>query len=311
MNRLLILSLCLLGCTFTPHPFASLPVKPSSPGTTTWEQALGGSVALTWEPVLSARWHVPREGLINLTHPEAQALAHDEMEIVLPVHVLTHPTRGTFIIDTGISQSLASGQGGALKFPLAGYLKDITPVESLRSILARQQQPLAGVFFTHLHPDHVLGLPDVPREVPLYTGPGEAAVSSFEGMFMRSSYGALFAGHAPTQELALAPSTGTVASAHDFFGDGSLWVLSVPGHTAGSLVFLARTTSGPVLFLGDTSHTRFGWEHSVEPGTYTKDQPANRLALQWLKAMAKTIPALTVMVGHEWEPAEGQLPQKP
>jgi hypothetical protein len=30
---------------------------------------------------------------------------------------------------------------------------------------------------------------------------------------------------------------------------------------------LARTTTGPVLLTGDTCHTRWGWDNSVEPGT--------------------------------------------
>ena len=37
---------------------------------------------------------------------------------------------------------------------------------------------------------------------------------------------------------------------------------------------------GPVLCTGDTSHTRWGWENGVEPGTYTADQAQNADSLE-------------------------------
>lgn len=36
------------------------------------------------------------------------------------------------------------------------------------------QRKLAGVFFTHLHIDHVSGMSDIPNDVPLYVGKSEA-----------------------------------------------------------------------------------------------------------------------------------------
>lgn len=45
--------------------------------------------------------------------------------------------------------------------------------------------------------------------------------------------------------------------AHDFFGDGSFYLLSTPGHSVGHLCALARTTASPPTFIflaGDASH---------------------------------------------------------
>ena len=45
--------------------------------------------------------------------------------------------------------------------------------------------------------------------------------------------------------------------AHNYFGDGSFFVLSAPGHTAGHLAALAHVTNGPATFVvlaGDCAH---------------------------------------------------------
>jgi glyoxylase-like metal-dependent hydrolase (beta-lactamase superfamily II) len=85
----------------------------------------------------------------------------------------------------------------------------------------------------------------------------------------------------------------------DVFGDGSVFALSVPGHTRGSVAFLVRTTHGPVLLTGDTSHTRWGWEHDVEPGSASADRSRNRISLLELEALVARHPQVQVRLGHQ------------
>ncbi len=73
----------------------------------------------------------------------------------------------------------------------------------------------------------------------------------------------------------------------------------MPGHTPGSIAYLVRSTKGTVLLTGDTSHTRWGWEHAVEPGDYTVDQAANLASLRRLKALAARHPGIDVRFGHQ------------
>jgi glyoxylase-like metal-dependent hydrolase (beta-lactamase superfamily II) len=85
----------------------------------------------------------------------------------------------------------------------------------------------------------------------------------------------------------------------DIFGDGSAFAISVPGHTPGSTAYVLRTPNGPVLLTGDTSHTRWGWDHGVEPGSYTADQPTNLKSLQFLKDLVGRHPTMEVRLGHQ------------
>ncbi len=85
----------------------------------------------------------------------------------------------------------------------------------------------------------------------------------------------------------------------DVFGDGSMFAISVPGHTPGSVAYLIRTPQGPVLLTGDTSHTRWGWDHTVEPGDFTDDHERNLQNLQRLKALVASYPGIEVRLGHQ------------
>jgi len=86
---------------------------------------------------------------------------------------------------------------------------------------------------------------------------------------------------------------------NDVFGDGSFFAILTPGHTAGHTSYLARTTTGPVLLTGDTSHTRWGWENGVEPGTFLAEREPSRNSLRALKALSQRHPNMTVKLGHQ------------
>lgn len=222
-----------------------------------------------------------------------------DFPIAIPVHVITHPEHGVFLIDTGVPRELAV-EGMIAE----AYLAEVKVDRGVEDIIATAEKEsgkkLAGLFLTHLHLDHVLGLGGIPKDVPIYAGPNETTPESLENVLTRETYQALFAGRPPIREWAfekvekMAPTNAAI----DVFGDGSFWAVSSPGHTTGSTAYVAFTTSGPKLFTGDTSHTRWGWDHGVEPGTYTADGDENAASLEKLKLLADQLGA-EVFVGHE------------
>lgn len=248
------------------------------------------------EAVISARWAVPLKGLVDLSDPKAAELDNAKHPIVLPVHVLTHPTAGVFVVDTGVPRGESPARG-----VVASFAKDMEPVEALGDILDRQAAPLAGVLLTHNHMDHVLGLVDVPAAVPVYAGSGEESPSNATGRVMFPTFRRALGERPLTTWDFDGPDAVELdgVRAIDVLGDGSLYALDARGHTRGSTAYLARTAEGPVLFSGDCSHTRWGWEHGVTPGTYTADHEANAASLDALKALAEAHPTMRVEVGHE------------
>ena len=115
-----------------------------------------------------------------------------------------------------------------------------------------------------------------------------------------------FEGKGAIREWQFVPETeGAFEAALDVFGDGTVWALHVPGHTPGSTAYLARTPEGPVLMVGDASHTAWGWKHGVEPGTFSSDQPRSAESLARLRAFAEQHPEIDVRLGHQ--PLEAEV----
>jgi N-acyl homoserine lactone hydrolase len=85
----------------------------------------------------------------------------------------------------------------------------------------------------------------------------------------------------------------------DLFGDGSVFAIWVPGHTPGSIAYLVRTPKGPVLLTGDACHTRWGWDHGVEPGEFSSDRPRSAVSLKTLQDLVARHPRIEVRVGHQ------------
>ncbi len=269
------------------------------------EAMLDSPGPIRFERVIAADWEVPRSGLLNLEHPRAVAAGlKDRSEpIHLFLYVLKHPTRGTFIVDSGIESGFRNTDGN----PRVGFLvESAMNTEALvihtttAEWLTRSEVTLSGVFLTHLHLDHVMGLPDVPSSVSVYVGPGETSDSKFLNIFSRGTIDAMLGNVGALEVWPFeADPTGRFSGVVDIFGDGSVWALHVPGHSAGSTAFLVRSTDGPKLLVGDTSHTRWGWENDVEPGTFTSDHEANAASLAALRSLAARFPEIEVHLGHQ------------
>lgn len=300
----LIAVLTLAGCAFSGHG-----TQPSPLGTARSSDELVALLAtpgpVTLETVASCDWEVNRSGLINLDAPAAKAagLTDGPEPIQVFFHVIRHPAKGTFLVDTGVETALRDAPDKAAIRGLVAsvmHAEKMTFLMPLGDYLAKEPQPVAGVFFTHLHLDHLSGLPDVPKGTPLYAGPGETRERSLLNAVVAPNIDRALEGHAALNEWPYErDAAGRFAGVVDVFGDGSVWALSVPGHTPGSTAYLVRTTTGPVLLTGDASHTRWGWEHGVEPGEFSGDKPTSVKSLAALQALVQAHPEIQVRLGHQ------------
>jgi len=291
-------------CATTGHPTAPSPLGKAS-GSAAMLRELGTPGPLEAETVVGAEWAVARSQIINLDHPKAKAasLVDGDEPIQVLFHVLRHPTRGLYLIDTGVEKALGDDREHAASH---GFIASFMHMDKMKLVhplgdwIKEHGGKVDGVFFTHLHLDHVTGLPDVPKGTPLYAGPTEAHHRGMLNAFSRGGLDSSFEGRPPLNEWAFrADPDGRFDGVLDVFGDGSLYALYVPGHTCGSTAYLARTTKGPVLFTGDTASTVWGWENQVEPGSFTADHAQDAVALARLRKLVEEHPAIDVRLGHQ------------
>lgn len=294
----------LQGCAITSHPVVPASLGAAS-GSAEMERLLDQPGPIELSTINSADWAVPLSGLVNLKSAAARSagLAERDEPIQVYAHVLRHPRHGVYLVDTGVSGTLLADPG---KEGVNWLIRKAMPIEQMKlrqgtaAILDELKEPVAGVFLTHLHLDHIIGLPDIPAGTPLYVGPAEARGKHLINMFLQGATDQLLRKAPPLREWRFdADPQQRFDGVLDIFGDGSAFAISVPGHTPGSIAYLVRSTKGTVLLTGDTSHTRWGWEHAVEPGDYTVDQAANLASLRRLKALAARHPGIDVRFGHQ------------
>lgn len=294
----------LAGCTPSSHA-----TRASTLGTARSSDELVALLAtpgpVTLETVASCDWEVDRSGLINLEHPAAKeaGLVDGPEPIQVFFHVIRHPEKGTFIVDTGVEKALRDAPDQAAMRGLVAsvmHVEKMTFHQPLGDFLANEPRPLAGVFLTHLHLDHVSGMPDVPNATPVYAGPGETHGHALLNAFVQPNIDRALESKEAINEWPFAgDAAGRFAGVVDVFGDGSVWALAMPGHTQGSTAYLVRTTTGPVLLTGDASHTRWGWDHGVEPGSFSEDRPKSAQSLAAMKTFAAEHPEVEVRLGHQ------------
>lgn len=281
--------------TATTHPF-----EPAKLGQASTVEALAlsfqNSEKVTLKTIKAADWQVPLSGLLNLDHPTSKAAGLEDRDEAIQVYSfhISHPIHGDYFVDTGVSDTFANNPEGA---GISGWLVPQLGIEKLHMSTSTErymetlQRPIKGVFLTHLHIDHISGLPAIPVDTPLFIGPSEASSPYFLYAATAASVDRLLAGRPTLQEWR--------DNIVDIFGDGSVFAIHSPGHTSGSTAFLVNTIAGPVLLTGDASHTTWGWEHDVEPGKFSSDMEASRKSLSFLTNLVRMHPEIEVKVGHQ------------
>lgn len=303
------------GCTQTGHRTESAAqvtqARPSAAKSTPATSHFDSFMARVNEPgpihfekFTAADWAVERGGMINLKHERAKAahLTNEAEDIHIYFYILDHPEHGSFMVDSGVARSV---QERSDEMPIKWPVTSAMPLDELvvhldtRSYLDSRKTPLSGVFLTHLHLDHILGLQDIPKGVPLYVGPGETDDRRFTHLLVRPTTKASLKGFGPLHEWETQSAEDAPLAAVDLFGDQSALGLHIPGHTKGNMAFLIRTTDGPQLITGDGCHTEWGWENQVEPGTFNTNGKQAAHSLAALQKLADSIPDLRIHLGHQ------------
>jgi len=170
--------LILSGCMSSTHPTqkAHLGTRVSS---AEMERTLEQDGPVTVTTIRSADWAVPLSGLVNLKNPQAAALKEHDEPIGVFAHVIVHPKFGTYLIDTGVSEKLIAhpeqyGIGWlmqkAMKVQQMNLKQSTAQILQGLKLSSTSSAALAGVFMTHLHIDHISGMPDIPNQLAVYVG---------------------------------------------------------------------------------------------------------------------------------------------
>lgn len=200
-----------------------------------------------------------------------------------------------------------TGLDGALKGKtVTQWVFTLTLKETIVDQLARiglKPEQIGTVGISHYHDDHTGQARDFPK-AKLLLGKGDLeafrAAPATGGQINPARLRPWLADGAPSEG---------VGGDKDVFGDGSVMMLKMPGHTPGHHVLLVRLPkTGPVLLSGDQFHTQASFDREEVP-SFNTDRADTLAAHDRFKRLAKALKA-TIVIQHE--PADiAKLPAFP
>jgi glyoxylase-like metal-dependent hydrolase (beta-lactamase superfamily II) len=189
----------------------------------------------------------------------------EEVKLPIPFYLIGHP-QGIVLFDSGL----------ALEFPeqvnawwLHRWMQKLLPYEFLTEDSAVEQLKKRGIspeqvrfiILSHLHYDHSSGVQDFPNaRIVISKKEWESSKvgrwrALMRGIMLQALKG--IEDRLLLIDYASGSPWGPFESSYDLFGDGSLILLSTPGHTPGSQSLLVTLGSGKkVLLTGDAVWVR-------------------------------------------------------
>ena len=246
---------------------------------------------------------------INLKNTAKQLLTPDSRRLTLPVscYLIEHP-RGLMLVDTGLSREIspagvydAKAVAAILSPQLAAFYHpyvptDMTAAEQLNSMGIRPED-LKLIVLTHLDADHVMGLRSL-RGAKKILLPEDEYFWSCRTVYKMRQPWKLWMGENITREFYRGSPLGPNRWAIDVFGDESLQLVNVPGHTDGQAAILVRNGGRFVILAADAAFSPRNWREEITPG-YGFDRRQQLKSLHWLAGMEKEHGCVQILCSHD------------
>jgi N-acyl homoserine lactone hydrolase len=170
---------------------------------------------------------------------------------------LIHHAQGWFLWDTGLPDALAAVPDGRTDPNTGMHSTRAKTLASELEALGIKASDIKAMAISHTHPDHIGNVEEFPQ-VMLYVQKAEYDWPNADGT-------PRFKPEHPATKL---------EGDHDVFGDGSVVIISTPGHTPGHQSLLVRLPkTGLVVLSGDAVHFKANWDNRRVPGpNFNKEQ---------------------------------------
>jgi glyoxylase-like metal-dependent hydrolase (beta-lactamase superfamily II) len=280
----------------------------------------GGQTAATvrLHPLLVARLAAPptyvrrRESRFEGLRALGVGVAREDyVDIPIVAFLVEHPAAGHLLIDTGLHGSVAiepeqaMGRFGGLVFKDVRMSSDDAVPAQLRA-LGVAPEAVRTVIMTHLHSDHASGIAHFPEATFIVCDEEwEAAVAGREtNGYIRRQFDHGFDYRLIDFDGPEADSFASFGRALDLFGDGSVVLVSTPGHTDGHLSVVLRLANREALLAGDAIFTMGALTDGDIPHRIVDEHRYYR-SLREIELYVEQTPGTLVIPGHDIEAWEG------
>ena len=272
----------------------------------------GGSEAatVTVEPLLCGEGNAPPTFFDRPTGPlwalRAVLAARSGWHwLPVPAFLVRHPSAGAILIDTGFHTTVASDPTQNLG-QIAGRVQRIRMVRDQAACdqLERRGCPpsaVALVLMTHLHFDHASAISELGGATFVLDRAewDAAAKGGLRQGYNTRHFDHAFDWQAIDFEGPQIESFASFGRTADLLGDGSVRLLSTPGHTLGHISVLLRLSAGrEILLCGDAIYSRDSLTQDLAP-LFCADDPLYRRSRAEIRRYAEQTPSAVIVPGHD------------
>ena len=252
---------------------------------------------------------VPYGNSIDLKNTVKQLTAPDRNRITLPVcaYLIEHP-KGLILVDTGWCRDISprgvydpEAVRKVLPPHLAvlfhPYLPEGMAIHEQLAAMGIQPEELDYVLLTHLDADHVAGMRHVSKAKRIIL-PEDEYFWSCRTVYKTRQPWSLWHDQ-PIERLYYRGSPlGPNRWAIDLFGDESIQLVNVPGHTDGQAAIIVRSGGRFVLLAADAAYSPRNWQEMITPG-FGFAREWQLKSLKWIAEMAADPGCAAVLCSHD------------
>jgi glyoxylase-like metal-dependent hydrolase (beta-lactamase superfamily II) len=224
--------------------------------------------------------------------------------VPIPAFLVEHPGAGRILVDTGLHPSVAHDPAenlGRLNHALLTFrVEQGQAVSAQLRAMGTEPGEIGLVVMTHLHYDHASAVVEFPDATFVVDRREWHAVSNGG---TAKGYRARLVDHAFDWRTLdfdddAVDSFATFGRAIDLLGDGSIRLLSTPGHTAGHVSVLLRLEGRELLLTADAAYARRTIDEQLLP-LIVGDEHLYRRSLKEIRGYVERTPDAVVVCGHD------------
>jgi glyoxylase-like metal-dependent hydrolase (beta-lactamase superfamily II) len=234
----------------------------------------------------------------NKKSPCFKELPKDNRFNPVLTYLVQHPDKGCLLFDTGLHSSFSEEATGNF----GGLLGRIVKTQSMsgQDVISQLRKihihpgDIQSIILSHFHLDHTSGLPSFKASRAYADGKEISAINSpfalFDGLLKKHFQGL------GLQPISFNKEIPPFEHVCDFLGDGSVFIVGTPGHTAGHVSVILNMVAGPVFLTFDAAHRQANIDEGVPP---KGDYSTALLSINNIQAFLRELPQTRIIFGHD------------
>ena len=180
-----------------------------------------------------------------------------------------------------------------------GQLEKGAAIDEQLAALGIYPADLDMVLLSHLDCDHANGLKLVAEAKHILVSKDELLFAENKTPVNLIRYNADWWNDAKLQTFDWNGADGPAGKSYDVFGDGSLVMINIPGHSKGQCALKVNGSDGRfVLLYADGGYARKSWEQLILSGI-ADDRTAQKQSLEWIRAQSLDANCVESLANHD------------